>query len=163
MNDRSYLENHLLLVIYATGIIFFIVRIVAHLDGNWDSMIQDPDWVSNTDRLQFLMGMFITVVFIMSVIPRWVNKLKITKLNTIVQYGCVIATMAIIFTMIPEITGKPIEFSDMKIIGMIVMLAVMVVFYIIAYIYGQKHKKDDKGGKDNEDDDRGSESSDKEN
>lgn len=162
MNDRSYLENHLLLVIYATGIIFFIVRIVAHFEGDWDSFIQDPDWVSNMDRLQFLIGMFITVVFIMSVIPRWVNKLKITKLNTIVQYGCAIAGMAIIFIMIPEITGKPIEFSDMKIIGMIVMLAVMVVFHIIAYKYGQKHKNDDKGGKDNEDDDRGSESPGKE-
>lgn len=151
MNDRSYLENHLLFIIYVLGIGFFLVRIVAHLEGDWDSMIQDPDWVSNTDRLQFIMGMFITVVFIMSVIPRWVNRLKITKLNKLVQYGCVIVAMAIIFVTIPEITGKPIEFSEMKIIGMIVMLAVMVIFYIIAYKYGQKHKKDDKGGKKDED------------
>ena len=163
MNDRSYLENHLLFIIYVLGIGFFLVRIVAHLEGDWDSMIQDPDWVSNTDRLLFLIEMLITVVFIMSVIPRWINKLKITKLNKIVQYGCAIVGMAIVFIMIPEITGKPIEFSEMKIIGMIVMLAVMVIFYIIAYKYGQKHKNDDKGGKDNEDDDRGSESSDKEN
>ena len=151
MKDRTYIENYLLFIIYVLGIGFFLVRIVAHFEGDWDSMIQDPDWVSNMDKLQFLIGMLITVVFVMSVIPRWINKLKITKLNKIVQYGCAIAGMAIIFIMIPEITGKPIEFSEMKIIGMIVMLAVMVIFYIIAYKYGQKHKNDDNGGKKDED------------
>ena len=160
MNDRTYLENHLLFIMYTTGIIFFIVRIIAEFEGDWSTMIEDPEMMKNFDRLQFIIGFLITVTFIMCVIPRWVNKLKIARLNTIVQYSCIIAVMMMIYFMLPMITGEQLDLMDMKFIGMMVALAVMVVFYIIAYKYGQKHKKDEeKGGKDDEDDDRGSESS----
>ena len=150
----DYIEKRMMLVIYTLGVGFFIIRVLAMYDGTWDEMSSDPKWVDNMDKIQFIVELLITASFIMSVIPRWIDKMQNTKLKTALCYGCSIIGCVLIVAFIPEITDKPIE--EQKIIYAAVLIAVMIVFYVIAHWYGKKYKTkkdDEKGVENNENDD----------
>lgn len=150
----DYIEKRMMLIVYTLGVGFFIIRVLAMYDGTWDEMSSDPKWVDNMDKIQFIVELLITASFIMSVIPRWIDKMQNTKLKTALCYGCSIIGCVLIVAFIPEITDKPIE--EQKIIYAAVLIAVMIVFYVIAYWYGKKYKTkkdDEKGVENNENDD----------
>ena len=150
----DYIEKRMMLIVYTLGVGFFIIRVLAMYDGTWDEMSSDPTWVDGMDKIQVIVELLITATFIMSVIPRWIDKMQNTKLKTALCYGCSIIGCVLIVAFIPEITDKPIE--EQKIIYAAVLIAVMIVFYVIAYWYGKKYKTkkdDEKGVENNENDD----------
>lgn len=150
----DYIEKRMMLMIYTIGVGFFIIRVLAMYEGYWDEMSSSPGWVDCMDKIQFLFELLITGSFIMCVIPRWIDKMQNTKLKTALCYGCSIIGCVLLVVFIPEITDKPIE--EQKIIFPAVLIAVMIVFYVIAYWYGKKYKTkkdDEKGVENNENDD----------
>ena len=147
------IEKRLMLMVYTLGVGFFIIRIVAMYNGDWDEMSSSPGWVDGMGKIQFIVELLITASFITAVIPRWIDKMQNTKLKTALCYGCSIIGCVLIVAFIPEITDKPIE--EQKIIYAAVLIVVMIVFYVIAYWYGKKYKtkKDNEEGVENNEND----------
>ena len=150
MKERTYVEDRTFYILYAFGIVFFLLRIIGNIEGTWDEMTSQPEWIEATNMAQALIELVLVTTFIMTVIPRWVNKIKSTPLNKTVQTGCSIAGIAILIWGIQEFTGKELDFTESRIIGLVVIVTVAVAFWLFAYWYGKKYKNDEPKDKENE-------------
>ena len=144
-------EWHTAYILYAFGIVFFLLRIMATANGDWDEMTQEEGWKKAIGILQPMIELLIVVSFISVIVPRWVSKLRNTKLIDIVTIGCTIASVVLLMVMVPTITGEPLDVSETRTYTAIAFISVIIVVYLISYLYGKKKKKEE-GDKEEEGD-----------
>ena len=147
------IEDRTMLIIYAIGIIFFIMRVVGMMNGTWEEITSQPEFQKSIATVQPLLELIITVSFIMAVIPRWLGKLRHTEPVKLLTMACSIGGVMLLVYMIPEFTEA--SYGEQKLVFTLIIGVSLITVHVISYWYGKKYKSDKKedGVEENEDDD----------
>ena len=146
-------EDRTMLIIYGFGLVFFILRVEAMMNGTWEEITSQPEFQKSIAMVQPFLELIIVVSFIMDVIPRWLGKLRQTEPVKLLAMACSIGGIMLLVYMIPEFITD-VSYGEQRLVFTLIIGVSLVTVHVISYWYGKKYKSDKKeeGVENNEDD-----------
>ena len=129
----EYVVRRIYVVLTALAFCFFLVRL-----GNGGIPEESLEELA---KVQPLIEIILMFGFLVGIVPLWVDKMKSTPLKNTVQYGAIVLGLALIILVFPEFTE--VSYGEQRFVVFFVTIAVLAVFFVISYLWGKRHGKDD--------------------